>query len=174
MQDAPTLNYVDEQQWQRDITIPSHPVAADTVQDRIVQEILDHGFDDKEVFSIRLALAEGLTNAIKHGNKSDASKNVRIRYSVTRERFDIMIIDEGPGFDPADVPNPIADENLDKPYGRGVFLMKKYMTHFSVVPHTSILVMSKMRSTQAPPPDETAIDGLQETVVIGLKTTILQ
>ena len=70
---------------------------------------------DHEIFSIKLALEEALVNAIKHGNQMDRDKKVLIAYRFVADRFDIRIADEGTGFDPADVPDPTAIENLERP-----------------------------------------------------------
>ncbi len=95
---------------------------------RLLGEIHVIGFTDKEVFGIRLALEEALVNAIKHGNRLDPTKTVHVRYQVTHQQFTIEIRDEGPGFDPEGVPDPLNPENLERPGGRGVFLMRHYMS----------------------------------------------
>jgi serine/threonine-protein kinase RsbW len=71
-----------------------------------------------------VAVTEAVNNAIFHGNKANPSKKVKVTYSVGNERVCIMIADEGNGFDFYNLPDPTAPENVDKPNGRGVFLMK--------------------------------------------------
>ena len=102
-------------------------------------------FDDREIFSIKLALEEALVNAIKHGNQMDRSKKVRISYRVTADRFDIHITDEGKGFDPEDVPDPMAVENLERPCGRGLLLMRSYMTEVVYQDKGRAVRMAKVR-----------------------------
>src|SRR3954466_7767603 len=97
------------------VAIPSDPNEARNVQDLIEQHLRCHAFEDKEIFSIKLALEEALVNAIKHGNQMDRSKKVHIHFSVNPERFDIRIVDEGTGFCVDDVPDPMAPENLERP-----------------------------------------------------------
>lgn len=117
------------QPFPKGVVIPSDPAEARRVQDEIEQLVRDTCHcSDKEVFSIRLALEEALVNAIKHGNQMDRGKKVGVSYRVLPERFDVLIIDEGPGFDPGDVPDPTTPENLERPCGRGVMLMRHYMT----------------------------------------------
>jgi len=111
-----------------DLSIPSDLAEARRVQGEIEAALHAVRFSDTEIFAIRLALEEALVNAIKHGNQMDEAKRVRVSYRVTPDRFDITIRDEGPGFDPEDVPDPTALENLERPCGRGVFLMRHYMT----------------------------------------------
>jgi serine/threonine-protein kinase RsbW len=86
------------------------------------------GFSDKEIFAIRLALEEALVNAIKHGHKYDPNKEVQLRYHLTPECLLAEIEDQGPGFKPEEVPDPCAPENLERSSGRGLVLMRSYMT----------------------------------------------
>lgn len=72
-----------------------------------------------------IAMTEAVNNAIVHGNKLDSSKNVRIHFTVSDHNLRFTIEDEGPGFDYDNLPDPTAPENIEKPHGRGVFLMKK-------------------------------------------------
>ena len=111
-----------------DVTIPSDPAEARRIQDDIERLLQSHHVSERDVFSIKLALEEALVNAIKHGNQMDRSKQVQISYRVTSELFEIHITDEGKGFDPEDVPDPTAVENLERPCGRGLMLMRHYMT----------------------------------------------
>jgi serine/threonine-protein kinase RsbW len=73
-----------------------------------------------------IAMTEAVNNAIVHGNKLDPAKQVQIHFSVTESNtIRFVIEDEGPGFDYDNLPDPTAPENIEKPHGRGVFLMKK-------------------------------------------------
>jgi serine/threonine-protein kinase RsbW len=98
---------------------------------RVQQQILDAaerlGFKEQTLFAIKIAVEEALVNAIKHGNKLDPGKHVIIEASISPKQAEISIEDEGPGFDRGSVPNPLADENLEKPSGRGILLIESYM-----------------------------------------------
>jgi serine/threonine-protein kinase RsbW len=111
-----------------DLVIPSDPAEARRVQDDIEKLLASHQFGERDLFAIKLALEEALINAIKHGNQLDRTKKVLISYQVQPEKFEIRITDEGPGFDPCDVPDPTDIENLERACGRGLMLMKHYMT----------------------------------------------
>jgi serine/threonine-protein kinase RsbW len=111
-----------------EVVIASDPAEARCVQDRIEQLLQDSNAQTHDVFSIKLALEEALVNAIKHGNQMDRAKKVHISYRLHADRFEVRIADEGPGFDPNDVPDPTAIENLERPCGRGLMLMRHYMT----------------------------------------------
>jgi len=113
------------------LSILSDTAEARRVQEEIEQFLRAHRFSDHEIFGIKLALEEALINAIKHGNQMERSKKVHIVYRVQPENFEIHITDEGPGFDPNGVPDPTAVENLERPSGRGLMLMRHYMTEVS-------------------------------------------
>ena len=107
--------------------IPSDYAEGRHVQDRIMQEVERNHYDNDSVYAIRLALEEALINAIKHGNKLDRKKKVKVEATVTPEQTEIQIEDEGPGFHRENVPDPTADENLERLHGRGILLMEAYM-----------------------------------------------
>jgi serine/threonine-protein kinase RsbW len=113
------------------VVIPSDPAEARRVQDEIERLLRAHEASEKDIFGIRLALEEALVNAIKHGNQMDRTKKVTIASVVHAERFEIHITDEGHGFDPGDVPDPTAVENIERPCGRGLMLMRHYMNEVS-------------------------------------------
>jgi serine/threonine-protein kinase RsbW len=128
------------------VVISSDPHEARRVQDDIEHLLKSQQFNDKEIFSIRLALEEALVNAIKHGNRCDHNKKVHISYRVLPERFDISITDEGPGFDPTEVPDPTAVENLERPCGRGLMLMRHYMSEVVYSSSGNSVSMTKLRN----------------------------
>ena len=130
----------------RDVVISSDPGEARRVQDEIEGFLKHHQFSEKEVFCIRLALEEALINAIKHGNRLDRNKKVHITYHILPERFDVVITDEGQGFDPNDVPDPTAIENLERPCGRGLMLMRYYMSTVSFAASGNSVFMSRLRN----------------------------
>jgi len=131
------------------VVIPSDPAEARRVQEDIERFLQSHQFGERDIFSIKLALEEAMVNAIKHGNQMDRSKMVHIRYGIEADRFTILIADEGKGFDPADVPDPVAVENLERPCGRGLLLMRHYMTEVDFHPPGNVVTMSKLRNTAA-------------------------
>jgi serine/threonine-protein kinase RsbW len=128
------------------VVIPSDTAAARQLQEDIERDLLAQRFDEKDIFSIKLALEEALVNAIKHGNQADRSKRVFVTYRVFAGRFDIDIRDEGRGFDPEDVPDPLAVENLERPCGRGLLLMRHYMTEVVFHAPGNRMTMSKVSS----------------------------
>lgn len=111
------------------LTIDSDHTAMREVQEQILQEVARRGYDSHSQFAIRLALEEGLINAIKHGNQFDPKKKVHLEYHIDANQLDIILEDEGPGFERQVVPDPTLDENVEKCSGRGILLMEAYMDH---------------------------------------------
>lgn len=128
------------------VAIRSDPVEARQVQEFIERQLRGHDFDERDIFCIKLALEEALVNAIKHGNQMDPAKKVHIHFRVDRERFHVGIVDEGKGFDPEDVPDPMDPENLERPSGRGLLLMRHYMNEVVYHPPGNRLSMTKLRT----------------------------
>ena len=90
------------------------------------------GFNEETEFHIEMAVHEAVINAIHHGNKEDPLKKVYIKFVVLEETLEIHVRDEGAGFDPGKVPDPLAKENLLNISGRGIFLVRKFMDEFQV------------------------------------------
>ncbi len=109
------------------MTIASSYDDAREVQTLIRDELDKARFDDDSQFAIKLALEESLINAIKHGNKLDRTKQVHVEWKITPQFAEIIIEDEGPGFDRDTVPNPTEEDNLEKLTGRGLLLIESYM-----------------------------------------------
>ena len=108
-------------------TIPSDLSASRDVHKTIMDRVEAQHYDEQSTFAIRLALEEGLMNAIKHGNKLDPKKTVHVEAKVTPKATEITIEDQGIGFHRVHVPDPCAEENLLKCSGRGILLMEAYM-----------------------------------------------
>jgi serine/threonine-protein kinase RsbW len=89
-------------------------------------DLLAAGFARPESYGLRVAFEEALLNGIKHGNGNDPSKQVRVQYRITADQVLLMIEDEGQGFKPDDLPDPRVD--LEQLQGRGILLMRSYMT----------------------------------------------
>lgn len=76
-------------------------------------------------FRLRVVLSEALSNAIVQGNREDRTKSVDVRAELVPEAIRVWVTDEGPGFDPSAVPEPIRPEQLDEARGRGLYLIRK-------------------------------------------------
>jgi serine/threonine-protein kinase RsbW len=114
-----------------ELVVPNDLRSARKPEQRIMNELARCRYSPDVIFAIKLALEEAITNAVKHGNNNDRSKQLVVRYSVDPRRTVIMVRDEGIGFTPTRVPDPTRDENLERPCGRGIMLMQAYMTRVS-------------------------------------------
>jgi len=110
------------------MTIASDYADAREVQRLIREEVERAGFDPDSQFGIKLAVEEAIINAIKHGNKLDKRKQVHVEWRITPAAAEIIIEDEGPGFERQHVPDPTHMGNLEKLTGRGILLIESYMT----------------------------------------------
>jgi serine/threonine-protein kinase RsbW len=94
----------------------------------IPAEMANHGYSETDQFRVHLALEEAIINAHKHGNQRDWSKSITVRYYISAVGVAVQVEDEGSGFDPQSVPDPLAPENLERPSGRGLLLMRSYLS----------------------------------------------
>jgi serine/threonine-protein kinase RsbW len=116
---------------------------------RLYEAVAGRNYDEATAFAVRLAVEEAISNAFHHGNAADPAKSVTLAYRVTPHEIVIEVSDEGPGFDPDAVPDPTEPENMEIPSGRGIVLMRSYMTDVSFRPPGNHVRMVYRRS--APP-----------------------
>jgi serine/threonine-protein kinase RsbW len=98
----------------------------------MVQTVLTHltgmlRLDEDAAHYVSVAIRESVVNAIKHGNRGDARKRVAVEFLLHPSALEVTVQDEGAGFDPGAVPSPLAEENLLKAHGRGIFFMRSFM-----------------------------------------------
>lgn len=109
------------------LEIESDPNNIITVEEFVNYFAKDIGLPDEKISSLLLAVTEATTNAIIHANKSDKTKLVKVDVNISDSKLVVKVIDEGRGFNPANIPDPTHPENLLKDSGRGVYLMRVYM-----------------------------------------------
>jgi serine/threonine-protein kinase RsbW len=128
-----------------EVALASDPTEARRFQEELEQFLLQSSHaSTHEIFGIKLALEEAIINAIKHGNQMDRAKKVRVLYRVMAGFFEVRVVDEGAGFNPGDVPDPTAVENLERPCGRGLMLMRHYMTEVCYSSSGNCVAMSRV------------------------------
>lgn len=104
----------------------------DAAQNRIVEAIERFDYPKASVFAVRLSLHEAMSNAFRHGHAAlPPSVPIHVSCSIGPEKVVLAVEDQGPGFDPASVPDPTLDENLERGSGRGLLLIKAYMASAS-------------------------------------------
>ena len=113
-----------------EIRVTLHELRTDVerVQREVEGAIRARGYDDDSAFAIRLCLEEALVNAFRHGNRLEPGLTVQFQASIGDDTCTFEVQDQGEGFDPGGVPDPTADENLEIPSGRGIMLMRAYMS----------------------------------------------
>ena len=113
----------------------------------------EFGVEETHYGEILIAMTEAVNNAVVHGNKLDTNKMVDIEVRTEGQTLEFRIADQGPGFDYENIPDPTAPENIEKPNGRGVFLMRQLADtcEFEELGRVAIL-----RFEQAIPQPETA------------------
>jgi serine/threonine-protein kinase RsbW len=134
--------------WSADLSIPSTYDAGKSVIEQLLTALHGAQWSEHEIFGIHLAVEEALVNAIRHGNGLDASKMVSARFRLSRDRLEVEITDEGNGFNPARLPDPTANENIEAPCGRGVLLMRNFMNRVEYNDRGNRVVMEKRRDGQ--------------------------
>jgi len=92
----------------------------------------DAGFAEEDLHRIGMAVRESMVNAVVHGNRFNADKKVHVSIARNGTRFVIRIADQGEGFDPDSLPDPLSEENLLRQSGRGIFLIRAFMDEFKV------------------------------------------
>ena len=106
--------------------------SVDKAEHIVLREAEALGFDEDDLHRVGIALRECMVNAVVHGNRYNSRKKVHLKVVRTPESLTVMVGDEGEGFDPAAVPDPLAGENLLRGSGRGVMLMQAFMDEFLI------------------------------------------
>jgi serine/threonine-protein kinase RsbW len=128
------------------MSLPSRRGAHLTAMSEILAHLAELGWEPRDLFGIEMALEESLSNAIRHGNRYDESKHVIVDCKASSQRFWLRVQDEGPGFRPERVPDCTAEENLERPGGRGLALMDAFMSSVEYNDCGNCVTMEKERS----------------------------
>lgn len=143
---VPTTQPTAAPEWRREIELPSERGASRLITEDLLEQLGAHGWSPSDIFAIHLAAEEAIVNAIVHGNKLDSGKVVRVACLVSPTVARIEVTDEGPGFDPGSVPDCRLEDRLDAPNGRGVMLMRTFMTRIEYNARGNRVLMEKQRS----------------------------
>ena len=114
--------------FEKKTSLPYHELNIERLQLEISEALHQRDYPREGVFAVRLAVEEALVNAYRHGNQRDASKRVTFICRIDSESASFEVSDEGPGFDISSVPDPTDEANLEIPSGRGLLLMREYMS----------------------------------------------
>lgn len=108
--------------------------SVDTVEETVLHQAQELGFDEDEQHHIGMSVRECMVNAVVHGNRYNARKKVHVKVSRGTDRLTVVIGDEGDGFDMNALPDPLANENLLRHSGRGLLLIQAFMDEFQIRP----------------------------------------
>lgn len=138
---------LDEWIWQLEESFPSRTAEGKRILESVLARLESENWFPHDIFGVHLALEEALVNAVKHGNRMDETKFVHVVCRLSPEKLYVQIRDEGPGFKLEEVPDCTDDENLEKCSGRGIMLMRNFMTLVEYNDSGNMVTMEKSRKS---------------------------
>jgi len=111
--------------------LPSRIDTVATAAAAVAEFLSRSGISEDTAFGIDMAVREAVTNAVLHGNSQDENKTVDVTMKSSPDTVEISVHDQGEGFNPDEVPDPTAAENILKASGRGIFFMRSFMDEVS-------------------------------------------
>ena len=116
-----------------EVTLETHVESVNLAEEMCLRVAEAAGFGEDDCYRIGMSVREGVINAFHYGNQEHPEKKIHLAVDLTEEKMIIHVLDEGTGFNLAEVPDPLAEENLLSTSGRGIFLMRAFMDEFEVV-----------------------------------------
>ena len=132
-------------------TLDSTLDSVNKVEQTAEQLALKVGFPEDELHKITMSVREAAVNAVLHGNAYDPEKKIVVQYETSPDKFVVTITDQGSGLDETSLPDPLAEENLLKTSGRGIFLIRSFMDEVRIRdlhPGTEITLVKNMTAPQ--------------------------
>ena len=117
---------------ERQMLLDSNLDSVEVAEAAVLRDAVDIGFEEEQLHQIGMAVREGMVNAVVHGNRYNARKKVHLKVRRAPDSLTVWVADEGDGFDPASLPDPLAGENLLRQSGRGVLMMQAFMDEFQI------------------------------------------
>ena len=110
-----------------ELSLPSRIDTVATAAAAVAEFLSRSGITEDAAFGVDMAVREAVTNAVVHGNRQDDNKTVDVTLKSSPDAVEISVHDQGAGFNPDEVPDPTAEENILKASGRGIFFMRRFM-----------------------------------------------
>ena len=123
---------LDSQSKTIDLVLDSTLESVDKAERAALDLAQESGFGEEDLDRIGMSVRECMVNAVVHGNRYNSHKKVRLSLSRTPEQFTVRVADQGQGFNPDELADPLAGDNLLRHSGRGIFLMKAFMDDLQV------------------------------------------
>jgi serine/threonine-protein kinase RsbW len=119
----------------------------DFVQQSVLDGMESFGYGEENRFAVRIAVEEAMANAVLHGHRGDQEQLIEIHWTISSSQVAMFVSDDGRGYNSSAVPDPTADENLTLPSGRGLAMIKAFMTTVHVSDAGRKIEMTLMRSS---------------------------
>jgi serine/threonine-protein kinase RsbW len=135
-------------------TLDSTLASANQAEQAAAEIAANFGFASEECSRIAMAVREATVNAVIHGNCYDPAKHVTVSFEPTPGALTVAVRDQGSGLDPSTLPDPLAPENLLKPSGRGIFMIRTFMDEirFQILsPGTEVIMIKFVRGSEPRP-----------------------
>jgi serine/threonine-protein kinase RsbW len=136
--------------WTFDKVLPSELDAGHAAIDQLMSALESAGWVGRDLFYVQMAIEEAVVNAIEHGNKRNADKQVHVVFRVYQDRAEMTVTDQGIGFDHRHIADPTSEERLEQPRGRGVMLIRELMSAAEYNDKGNSVWMLKRRSEGEP------------------------
>jgi serine/threonine-protein kinase RsbW len=115
-----------------ELTVPSTLEALDAVQRLVTEATREYGLTEDFAYWMELTICESMINAIRHGNQCDPSKKARLKISLVGPQIEVIVEDQGHGFNLSDLADPTETKNLLKPSGRGILIIRSFMDEVDI------------------------------------------
>ncbi len=119
---------------EREMLLDSTLDSVEVAETAVLGAAREIGFEEDDLHQLGMAVRESMVNAVVHGNRYNSRKKVHLSVTKESDRLTIVIADEGDGFDPSNVPDPLAEGNLLRQSGRGLLLIRAFVDEFHVLP----------------------------------------
>lgn len=127
------------------VSLVNDPPTIRAIETEIISSVKSEGYPEAATFAVRLALEEAVYNAFRHGHRDLPDEPIELSWSISAQEVTITVADKGPGFDPHQVPDPTTDDRIELPHGRGLMLMKAYMSEIRYSPKGNTVTMTYRR-----------------------------
>jgi serine/threonine-protein kinase RsbW len=115
-----------------ELTVPSTLEALDAVQRLVTDATREYGLSEDFAYWMELTICESMINAIRHGNQCDPSKKAHLKISLVGPQIEVIVEDQGHGFNLGDLADPTETKNLLKPSGRGILIIRSFMDEVDI------------------------------------------
>jgi serine/threonine-protein kinase RsbW len=122
----------------------------DFVQQSILDTMESIGYEEEDLFAVRIAIEEAIANAVLHGHQGDQERMIDIQWTISKDKVLMVVCDGGRGYDVSAVPDPTTDENLTLPSGRGLAMINAFMSHVTVSDSGRRIQMTRERRSSLP------------------------